>query len=71
MQTQHDTSWAPEPPCPDDEEHRIMRRLNLNVSGCQGRSCCNMRDIAKVGMSKFGDEDDDALAAVDRINKRV
>lgn len=60
-----------EPPEPKNEEHRIMRTLDLTVVGCSCRRCCNLRDLAAVAMSKFGEEDDRALAAMDRVNKRV
>lgn len=59
-----------EPPTPDDEEHRIARKLDLTVAGCPCRRCAHMRDIATVGMQPFGEEDDQALAAIDRMNRR-
>jgi hypothetical protein len=62
---------AYEPPEPDDEAHAINRRLGLTVAGCPCRRCANLRDIATVAGSRFGDEDPEALAAMDRMNRRV
>jgi hypothetical protein len=62
---------ASEPPAPDDEAHRIMRTLDLTVTGCPCRRCSNLRDMATVSLSRFGEEDEAALAAIDRINQRA
>jgi hypothetical protein len=65
-----------ERPCPNDEEHRAMRRLGLTVATCEGRGCNNLRDLAVIAASRFGYEDDKryggrVLAAMDRVNARV
>jgi hypothetical protein len=66
-----------EHPCPDDEEHRAMRRLGLTVTTCEGRGCNNLRDLALIARARFGYEDEprwgggpDVLAAMDRVNTR-
>jgi len=61
---------SPEQPNPKDREHRIADELNLTVSGCDCRRCENLRDIAIVSASRFGKEDERALAAMDRMNRR-
>jgi hypothetical protein len=66
-----------EPPCPDDDEHRAMRRLGLTVSACHGSGCNNLRDLARISRARFGYEDEprwgggpDTLAAIGRVNAR-
>lgn len=67
-----DWQVANEVPTIDDRAHRILYgELHLSVSGCNCRRCCEIRDISTVGMQPFGQEDDRALKAMQRIAGRA
>lgn len=56
---------------PESEDHRVLRvQHGLTTVGCNCRWCENERDLAIIHLAEFGEEDERALAAIDRTIKR-